>query len=84
VLDLPKQAVGSGADAKNPYDSFPRLLLPASQLLEVERKARKLDARRKEDAKLAKEELQTNIADSELFVLPSKSEACMSLGAAAH
>ena len=44
------------------------------QMLEVERKARKLDARKKVDERLAKEELKTNIADSERFVLPSGQE----------
>ncbi|TPX65270.1 hypothetical protein SpCBS45565_g05285 [Spizellomyces sp. 'palustris'] len=42
--------------------------------LEVEKQARELDEQAKEDERLADEELQTNIAQREVFVLPSGQE----------
>ena len=45
-----------------------------SEELPVEREARLLDARAKEDLKLADEELKTNIEHAERFVLPSGQE----------
>ncbi|KAI9104665.1 NOL1/NOP2/sun family-domain-containing protein, partial [Phlyctochytrium arcticum] len=42
--------------------------------LEVERQARELDEQAVEDARMGEEELQTNIAQREVFVLPSGQE----------
>ena len=53
----------------------------APQLLEIERMARKLDAKRKTNAKLAKAELKSSMAESEKFVLPSDQDTAEPTGA---
>ncbi|PFX23486.1 putative ribosomal RNA methyltransferase NOP2 [Stylophora pistillata] len=44
------------------------------EMLPIERKAKKLDKKKAKDKALAEEELKTNIAETEVFVLPSGQE----------
>lgn len=45
-----------------------------NEMLPIEKKSRKLDERKARDKVLAEEELKTNIAETEVFVLPSGQE----------
>ncbi|KAK3740951.1 hypothetical protein QZH41_017804 [Actinostola sp. cb2023] len=45
-----------------------------SEMLPIEKKAKKLDKKKARDKKLAEKELKTNIAETETFVLPSGQE----------
>jgi len=43
--------------------------------MEIEKKSKKLDAKKKKDAELAEAELQTNIQQNQDFALPSADDA---------
>ena len=66
--DEDKESVSGMSESEADSDAADNALLP------IEKAAKKLKKIQKEDAKLADEELKTNIAETEKFVLPSGQE----------
>lgn len=65
--DMPADEFGSESDdGKEDNDDS-----DDDEMLPIEKKSKKLDKRKKRDKALAEEELKTNIAETEVFVLPS-------------